>query len=86
MNEIPRDLLKAAREIFVPPLSTPEKLWRIIIKNIKKGTAPCIDGRRSEHLVSLARHGKAKWISCMSSIVNLALASALPTWLNNWFS
>ena len=85
MNEIPGDLLKATKEIVVPPLSTPEKLWRII-KNLKKGTAPGVDGLRSEHLVSMARHGKAKWISSMSSIVNLALASALPTWLNNIFS
>ena len=54
MNEIPEDLLKAAKEIVVPPLSTPEKLWRII-KNLKKGTAPGVDGLRSEHLVSMAR-------------------------------
>jgi hypothetical protein len=82
MNEIPEDLLKSAKEIDVPSLSTPEKLWRII-KNLKKGTAPRVDGLRSEHLVSMARHGKAKWIFSMSSIPNLA---ALPTWLNNIFS
>jgi ribonuclease HI len=84
-NEIPAELLKAARETVVPPLSTPQKLWRII-KNLRNGTAPGIDGLRSEHLVSMARHGKAKWISSMSTIINLALASALPTWLNEIFA
>eukprot|EP01036_Dinobryon_divergens_P029340 gene29340-38419_t len=84
-NEIPAVLLKAARETVVPPLSTPKTLWRII-RNLRNGTAPGMDGLRSEHLVSMARHGKAKWISSMSTIINLALASALPTWLNEIFA
>ena len=85
LNKLPETLLEAAREINLPPLSTPQKLWKIIRK-LKNGTAPGVDGLRSEHLVSMARHGKAKWIFNMSFIVNLALASALPPWLNNMFS
>ena len=34
----------------------------------------------------LARHGKAKWITNMSEIVNLALAAALPQWVNDLFA
>ena len=85
MNLIPEALLFAAKEIKVSPLSTPEKLWKII-SNLKNGKAPGLDGLRSEHLVSMARHGKAKWISNMSSTVNFALASALPSWLNDTFA
>ena len=84
-NKISEELLKAAKETVLPPLSTPETLWKII-RNLKNGTSPGVDGLRSEHLVSMARHGKAKWISNMSTIVNLALASALPTWLNDIFA
>jgi hypothetical protein len=84
-NHLPETILETARKINLPPLSTPQKLWKII-RNLKNGTAPGVDGLRSEHLVSMARHGKATWISNMSIIVNLALASALPTWLNNIFA
>ena len=84
-NRLPEALLAAARKINLPPLSTPQKLWKII-RNLRNGTAPGLDGLRSEHLVSMARHGKAQWISNMSIIVNLALASSLPTWLNDIFA
>ena len=84
-NRLPEALLAAARKINLPPLSTPQKLWKII-RNLRNGTAPGLDDLRSEHLVSMARHGKAQWISNMSIIVNLALASSLPTWLNDMFA
>ena len=69
----------------VSSLSTLQKP-RKNIRNLRNGTAPGLDGLRSEHLVSMARHGKAQWISNMSIIVHLALASSLPTWLNEIFA
>lgn len=82
---ISEDYLHVGKEVIIPPLSTPRKLWKLI-RNLKRGTAPGVDGLRSEHLVSMARHGKAKWITNMSEIVNLALAGALPQWVNDLFA
>ena len=82
---ISEDYLHVGKEVIIPPLSTPRKLWKLI-RNLKRGTAPGVDGLRSEHLVSMARHGKAKWITNMSEMVNLALAGALPQWVNDLFA
>ena len=50
-NRLPVPILDATKKIVLPTLSTPQKLWKII-RNLKNGTAPGVDGLRSEHLVS----------------------------------
>ncbi len=65
-NFISEDYLHVENEVIIPPLSTPRKRWKLI-RYLKQGTASGVDsGLRSEHLVSMARHEKAKWITNMS--------------------